>query len=122
MLSHKFRLYLHLVYEMPSTSEHLFLLPHGIVCEPSSIRSLAADCPIIIIFKHSRLCLFHHYVVVNNALRVFQQFRWIHYTVTHVMDYNLISPESTQYYYPIGFLSHSSNCHQLAWRTSSPTT
>lgn len=34
------------------------VLPSGIVCEPYSIsRVLAADCPIQIIFKHSRLPL-----------------------------------------------------------------
>lgn len=50
------------------------VLPYGIVVEPSSIRGLAADCPIYIIFKHSHLPLFHDYVVVYIALRVFQQF------------------------------------------------
>nr|DAU29387.1 MAG TPA: hypothetical protein [Caudoviricetes sp.] len=38
--------------------------PHGIVVELYSIRVLAADCPIYLIFKHSHLALFHAYVVV----------------------------------------------------------
>ena len=50
------------------------VLPYGIVVEPSPIRSLVADCPMIIIFKRSHLSLFHLYVVVYNPLRVFQQF------------------------------------------------
>lgn len=50
------------------------VLPYGIVVEPSPVRSLVADCPIYIIFKHSHLPLFHDYVVVYIALRVFQQF------------------------------------------------
>lgn len=53
------------------------LLPVGMVVEPSPIRSLVADCPIFIIFKHSHLGLFHPYVVVNESLRVFQQFNVI---------------------------------------------
>ncbi len=40
------------------------LLPYGIVVERFSIRDFVADCPIHIIFKHSRLCFFHHCVVV----------------------------------------------------------
>ena len=44
------------------------------VVELSSVRGLVADCPIYIIFKPSRLDLFHSYVVVYIALRVFQQF------------------------------------------------
>ena len=32
--------------------------------EPSPIRSLAADCPILVIFKHSHISIFHLYVVV----------------------------------------------------------
>ena len=45
-----------------------------IVVEPSSIQGSAADYPIHIIFKHSRLGLFHPYVVVYMTLRAFQQF------------------------------------------------
>jgi len=45
-----------------------------IVVEPSSVRGSAADCPIYIIFKPSRLIIFHIYVVVYIALRVSQQF------------------------------------------------
>ena len=36
-----------------------------IVCELSSIRSLAADCPILSVFKLSSLSLFHLYFVVR---------------------------------------------------------
>nr|DAH32549.1 MAG TPA: hypothetical protein [Caudoviricetes sp.]DAN00814.1 MAG TPA: hypothetical protein [Caudoviricetes sp.] len=50
------------------------LLPYGMVVEPYSIRALVADCPILIIFKHSHLTIFHVYVVVYKALRSFQQF------------------------------------------------
>ena len=32
--------------------------------EPSPFRSLAADCPILAIFEHSHISLFHLYVVV----------------------------------------------------------
>ena len=48
-----------------------------LVVEPSPIRGLAADCPILIIFKLSHFGLFHPYVVVNKTLRVFQQFNAI---------------------------------------------
>ena len=48
-----------------------------LVVEPSPIRSLVADCPILIIFKLSHFGLFHPYVVVNKTLRVFQQFNAI---------------------------------------------
>ena len=46
----------------------------GMVVEPSPVRSLAADCPIQILFIPSRIPLFHDYVVVKMALRGFQQF------------------------------------------------
>ena len=61
------------------------VLPYGIVVEPSPIRSLVADCPMIIIFKHSHLSLFHLYVVVYNPLRGFQQFNRfnVSYQLTH---------------------------------------
>ena len=58
------------------------LLPYGIVSEPSSVQGLAADCPILIIFKPSHLILFHICAVVYKALRVFQQlngFNQVHY-------------------------------------------
>lgn len=45
-----------------------------IVVEPSPVRGLVADCPILIIFKPSRFDMFHSCVVVYKALRVFQQF------------------------------------------------
>ena len=48
-----------------------------LVVEPSPIQGLAADCPILIIFKLSHFGLFHPYVVVNKTLRVFQQFNAI---------------------------------------------
>ena len=50
------------------------VLPYRIVVELSPVRGLVADCPIYIIFKHSRFSLFHLYVVVYIALRIFQQF------------------------------------------------
>ena len=75
--SAKTRLYLHPYIRMSTASNYLsliILLPYGIVVEPSSIRGLAADCPIHTIFKHSHFGLFHPYVVVCMALRGFQQF------------------------------------------------
>lgn len=48
-----------------TVSSRLTLLPSGIVVEPFSLRDLAADCPILLIFKRSRLGLFHPYVVVK---------------------------------------------------------
>lgn len=50
---------------LPTTRWHL-------VVEPSPVRGLAADCPILLIFKHSHLGLFHPYAVVQQTLRVFQ--------------------------------------------------
>lgn len=55
----------------------------AIVVELFPIQDLAADCPILIIFKHSRLTIFHIYVVVYKALRVFQQFKGIHYNLSY---------------------------------------
>lgn len=66
------RLYL-LPFWKSAISDYLILLPCGIVVEPSSVRSLAADCPICIIFKLSHLYIFHYYVVVYTSLRSFQQ-------------------------------------------------
>ena len=43
------------------------------VVERSPFRSFVADYLIYIIFKHSRLIIFHIYVVVNIALKVSQQ-------------------------------------------------
>lgn len=45
----------------------------GIVVERSPVRSFAADYPICIIVIHSHLTMFQIYVVVNTALRNFQQ-------------------------------------------------
>ena len=61
-------------YSVPTASTYLSVLIKMIVVEPSSIQGLAADYPILIIFKHSRLTLFHVYVVVYKALRDSQQF------------------------------------------------
>ena len=66
-----------LFYKELTTSAKLTnfrLLPSGIVVELSPVRGLVADHPISTIFKPSRSCLFHHHVVANTALRVFQQF------------------------------------------------
>ena len=46
---------------------------HRMVVEPYPLRVLAADCPIYVIFKHSRIGLFHPYVVAYITLRGFQQ-------------------------------------------------
>jgi len=46
-----------------------------LVVELSSVRGLAADYPILCLFKPSRLGLFHPYVVVTQALRASQQFK-----------------------------------------------
>ena len=51
---------------MRPTLKHLFLTPFQVmVDELSPIRRLAADYPIRLFFKHSRLDLFHSYVVVK---------------------------------------------------------
>ena len=69
---------------MCPTLKHLFLTPFQVmVDELFSIRDLAADCPILIVFRHSRLCIFHHYVVVYKTLRIFQQFKAIHCRVSN---------------------------------------
>ena len=52
--------------EISPTSADFCLLPYGMVVEASPIQSLPADCPMLIIFKHSHLCMFHHYVVATN--------------------------------------------------------
>lgn len=64
-------------------SFHLELL---IVVEPSPHQGLAADCPIFNIFKPSHLGLFHPYVVVIKALRVFQQLE------RFIVNYSLVNP------------------------------
>ena len=75
------RLYLHHCYNAhnnePTTSDYqtlIILRDYSLVVEPFSIRDLAADCPILIILKHSHLIMFQIYVVVYKALRSFQQF------------------------------------------------
>ena len=60
------------------------LLHYWIVVEPSSVRGLAADCPIFIVFKHSHLRLFHRYAVVNKALRGFQQLKELIHICFHI--------------------------------------
>jgi hypothetical protein len=62
-----------------------------LVVEPYPIRVLAADCPITIVFRHSRLVIFHTYVVVYSAIRVFQQFKGTHCNITTTMNYVEIS-------------------------------
>nr|DAG36912.1 MAG TPA: hypothetical protein [Caudoviricetes sp.] len=52
------------IYPFPQSFLAYCVLPYGIVVELYSIRVLAADCPIYLIFKHSHLVLFHTYVVV----------------------------------------------------------
>src|SRR5574344_1088042 len=65
----------------------LYRVVNPLVVEPYPIRVLAADCPITIVFKHSRLVIFHTYVVVYSALRVFQQFKGTHCNITTTMNY-----------------------------------
>lgn len=50
--------------KLPPTSADFCLLPYGMVVELPPIWSLAADRPILILFKHSHLDIFHSYVVV----------------------------------------------------------
>lgn len=100
----KFRLYLHvkLIYlkfiwcvNIPIRNSNKIFYSHvyhfesqslalysriGIVVEPCSIRALAADYPILTIFKHSRLVMFHTCVVVCKTLRAFQQLDNIFHT------------------------------------------
>ncbi len=65
-----------------TASAHLSVLPFGIVVEPSSVRGLAADYPLLqclgfnlapsilffLLSSPSRLRIFHRYVVVSIAL------------------------------------------------------
>ena len=70
-ISIKSRLYLYYIYIIDLGRPYFGFYPtpsHGIVVEPSPIRSSAADYPILIIFQHSRLGLFHPYVVVYKTL------------------------------------------------------
>ena len=70
--------------QMRPTLKHLFLTPFQVmVDEPFPIRNLAADNPILIVFKHSRLRIFHRYVVVYKTLRIFQQFKTMHCRVSN---------------------------------------
>nr|DAP95998.1 MAG TPA: hypothetical protein [Caudoviricetes sp.] len=52
------------------------------VVERSAVRGFAADFPISMIFKLSRLCIFHHYVVVHRTIRGFQQFKRMRYILS----------------------------------------
>lgn len=61
------------------------------VVEPYPVRVLAADFPILIIFKLSHLCVFHHYVVVYKVLREFQQFKGIQYILSKYIGLNYIT-------------------------------
>ncbi|ASV41624.1 hypothetical protein [Vibrio phage JSF2] len=45
----------------------------SMISEHFPFRDSAADCPILLIFKHSRSGLFHPHVVAQKAIRVFQQ-------------------------------------------------
>ena len=51
------------------------LLAYAIVVEPYPVRVLAAGCPILTIFRRSRMGLFHPCVVAGKALRVSQSVR-----------------------------------------------
>nr|DAP86209.1 MAG TPA: hypothetical protein [Caudoviricetes sp.] len=73
-ISIKFRLYHHLAITRCSPLRTFVLLLQRIVVELFPIRNLAADCPILIIFKHSHLIIFHIYAVVYKTLRSSQQF------------------------------------------------
>ena len=65
------------------------------VVEPYPVRVLAADFPILVIFKLSHLCIFHHYVVVYKTLRESQQFKGIHYILS---KYNGLTIYNFNYY------------------------
>ena len=69
----------------PTSGDFTLTAFQPIVVEPSPVRGLAADRPYIqIVFIHSRLRMFHRYVVVI-VFRIFQQFKGIHYILS---DYN----------------------------------
>ena len=80
-----------------------FYLVIWIVVEPFSIRDLAADCPILIILKHSHLIMFQIYVVVYKALRSFQQFNGFFFI--------WITPYRNYYVNPIIFSQSISYIH-----------
>ena len=67
MLSHKARSYHlpYLFYKLRSFPFRTLVLQTPLLTvERPSIQGFAADCPMLIIFKHSHLSLFHLYVVV----------------------------------------------------------
>jgi len=55
-----------------STTNSLWCTCYALVDEGYPVQVFPADCPIIWIFKRSRLGLFHPYVVAPDALRGFQ--------------------------------------------------
>ena len=80
-ISHEIRLY-HCHFRHPPLAPSS--LTRHLVVEPSAVRGLAADCPIHIIFKHSRYGLFHPHVVVDTALRGFQQFNGFNVDMVYI--------------------------------------
>ena len=90
IVSHEFRLYLILeeYFTFSNRQTLAILLPYGIVVELYPVRILAADYPISIIFKPSRLSIFHLCVVVYRTLRAFQQLNKI-FNIHHCIKSHL---------------------------------
>ena len=107
-VSREIRLYLH-VMDMSIISRANRLLPTGLhssslVVEPFPIRDLVADFPINIIFKLSRLGIFHPCVVVDIALRSSQQLNRFSF-IRHRMS----SQKITMLSCPTSFVNASSS-------------
>ena len=89
-------------------------LAQHLVVEPSSVRGLAADCPICIIFKPSYLAVFHACIVVYAVLRGSQQFNG--------MIFRTPFSERRQYLIPISVLCSLQNlentvCHVSGFKS-----
>ena len=132
MFSHKYRLYLHLQHYLFRGGYFVSLDTTNIVLvvEPFSVRDLAADCPIYILFKPSRLSLFQNYVVANIALRGFQQFNGFASAYYYAPGLSLIHycPQATRQSLATGYdvelylSNHFYTTRQTGEYTQSPTT
>lgn len=83
------------------------------VVERSPIRSFAADFPISMIFKLSRLCLFHHCVVVHRAVRGSQQFKAIHYKLSYYSGLSKFSLNLFDYQVRLHICQSNPEAHQV---------
>lgn len=107
MLSHGRRLYLHPLHAGQTTSGRLALLLQRIVVEPSPVRGLAADCPLLkrlgsrhapsvrffLLLPPSHMNLFHFYVVVHTALGVSSSSICFRMGFHHTLHGNYLSVE-----------------------------